>query len=90
MRSLGTVWAHHLSVEFKRRFYRNWTKSAQVACTKLRQHQKTKAGVAATEATLKRFEKNAAVVHVIAHTQNKKLRNHRIGTKKGVRSRNPD
>jgi len=82
MRSLGTVWAHHLSAEFKRRFYRNWKKSAQLAFTKLKQHQKTKAGVAATEATLKRFEKKASVVRVIAHTQNKKLRNHRVGTKK--------
>jgi len=82
MRSLGTVWAHHLSAEFKRRFYRNWKKSAQLAFTRLRTVQRTKPGVVATATTLKRFEKNAAVLRVVAHTQNRKLRNHRIGTKK--------
>jgi large subunit ribosomal protein L3e len=82
LRSLGTVWAHHVSSEFKRRFYANWKKSAQKAFTRLRQAQNTKGGVVARNATLRRFEKNAAVVRVIAHTQNRKLRNHRIGTKK--------
>ena len=35
LRSLGTVWAHHVSTEFKRRFYSNWKKSAQLAFTGL-------------------------------------------------------
>jgi large subunit ribosomal protein L3e len=82
MRSLGTVWAHHVSSEFKRRFYTNWKKSSQKAFTALRQQQGTKSGIAARAATLKRFEKNGAVVRVIAHTQNRKLRNQRLGTKK--------
>ena len=82
LRSLGTVWAHHVNTEFKRRFYSNWKKSSQKAFTKLRQFQKTKPGVLARAATLRRFEKNASVIRVIAHTQNRKLRNQRIGTKK--------
>lgn len=82
MRSLGTVWAHHVSTEFKRRFYANWKKSQQKAFTRLRQNQKTKAGVAARAVTLRRFQKNASVIRVIAHTQNRKLRNQRVQTKK--------
>jgi large subunit ribosomal protein L3e len=82
LRSLGTVWAHHVSTEFKRRFYSNWKKCGQKAFTHLRQTQNTKAGIHARATTLRRFEKNASVIRVIAHTQNRKLRNHRIGTKK--------
>lgn len=82
LRSLGTVWAHHVSSEFKRRFYSNWKKSAQLAFTKLRQTQKTKAGVTARANTLRKFEKNASVIRVVAHTQNRKLRNQRVSTKK--------
>jgi large subunit ribosomal protein L3e len=76
------VWAHHTSSEFKRRYYKNWKQSAQKAFTRLNRFQKTKAGVAATKTTLARFVKRATVVRVIAHTQQRKLRNHRIGTKK--------
>jgi len=82
MRSLGTVWAHHVSTEFRRRFYSNWKKSHQKAFTQLRASQKTKSGLTATRNTLQRFEKQGAVIRVIAHTQNRKLRNHRICTKK--------
>lgn len=82
LRSLGTVWAHHVSTEFKRRFYSNWKKSAQKAFTQLRQTQKTKKGLAQRAITVRRFEKNATVVRVIAHTQNRKLRNQRVQTKK--------
>jgi len=82
LKSLGTVWAHHVSTEFKRRFYKNWKQSAQKAFTQLKKFQKTKAGVVATQRTLSRFAKKATVVRVIAHTQLRKLRNHRVGTKK--------
>lgn len=82
LRSIGTVWAHHVSTEFKRRFYSNWKKSHQKAFSQLHRAQKTKAGLANTKNTLARFEKNASVVRVIAHTQNRKLRNQRICTKK--------
>ena len=81
-KSLGTVWAHHVNSEFKRRFYKNYKQSAQLAFTKLKQFQKTKEGKAATEKAFNRFAKRASVIRVIAHTQNRKLRNHRVGTKK--------
>ena len=82
LKSLGTVWAHHVSSDFKRRYYKNWKQSAQKAFTGLKQFQKTKAGLAATARTLKRFSTKATVVRVIAHTQQKKLRNHRIAGRK--------
>jgi len=82
LKSLGTVWAHHVSTEFKRRYYKNWKQSAQKAFTQLKQFQKTKAGLVATARTLSRFAKKASVVRVIAHTQLRKLRNHRVGNKK--------
>jgi len=82
LKSLGTVWAHHVSTAFKRRYYKNWKQSAQKAFTQLKRFQKTRSGVAATAKTLQRFAKKGVVVRVIAHTQAQKLRNHRIGTKK--------
>jgi len=81
-KSLGTVWAHHVSTEFRRRYYKNWKTSTQKAFTQLKAFQKTKQGVIATQRTLTRFAKKATVVRVIAHTQPRKLRNHRVGTKK--------
>jgi large subunit ribosomal protein L3e len=82
LRSLGTVWAHHVSAEFKRRFYKAWKQSAQLAFSKLKKFQRTKEGKSETQRTLSRFVKKASVIRVIAHTQNRKLRNHRVGTKK--------
>ena len=82
LKSLGTVWAHHVSTEFKRRFYKNWKGSAKKAFTALKAFQKTKAGVLETQRTLNRFLKKASVVRVVAHTQPRKLRNHRIGSKR--------
>ena len=82
LKCLGTVWAHHVSTAFKRRYYKNWKQSAQKAFTQLKKFQKTRAGLTATARTLARFAKKASVIRVIAHTQQHKLRNHRIGTKK--------
>jgi large subunit ribosomal protein L3e len=81
-KAIGTVWAHHVSTSFKRRFYKNWKQSAQKAFSALKNFQKTKQGGVATQRTLSRFAKKATVIRVIAHTQQHKLRNHRIGTKK--------
>jgi large subunit ribosomal protein L3e len=82
MKNLGTIWAHHVSTEFKRRFYRNWKQSSQSAFSQLKKAQHTKQGKLATQRILNRFNKRATVIRVIAHTQNRKLRNHRVGTKK--------
>jgi large subunit ribosomal protein L3e len=82
LKSIGTVWAHHLSSEFRRRYYKNWKTSAQLAFTKLKKFAKTKAGIAATQRKINAMKKRATVVRVIAHTQLRKLRNHRVGVKK--------
>jgi len=82
LKCLGTVWAHHVSTEFRRRYYKNWKGSKQGAFSKLKQFARTKAGKVAEEKTLRRFEKLGSVVRVVAHTQPRKLRNHRVGVKK--------
>jgi len=82
LKSLGTVWAQHVSTEFRRRFYKNWKQSAQLAFTKYKRFARSKEGVIARERTLRKFTKNATVIRVIAHTQLRKLRNHRVGVKK--------
>ena len=82
LKCIGTVWAHHVSTAFKRRYYKNWKGSSQKAFTALKRFQKTRSGVAATKRTLARFAKKAVVIRVVAHTQQHKLRNHRVQTKK--------
>jgi len=82
LKSLGTAWARHVNSEFRRRYYKNWKGSAQKAFTKARAFSSSKSGKIETERLFKIFEKRAVVIRVIAHTQNRKLRNHRIGTKK--------
>lgn len=79
---IGTVWAHHTSQEFRRRYYKNWKQSAQLAFTKLKATARTKAGKANEQRTLSAFAKKADTIRVIAHTQLRKLRNHRVGVKK--------
>lgn len=79
---IGTVWAHHTSQEFRRRYYKNWKQSAQLAFTKLKQTARTKAGKLAEQRTLAAFAKKADTIRVVAHTQLRKLRNHRVGVKK--------
>jgi len=82
LRTIGTVWAHHTSSEFRRRFYKNWKKSSQKAFTRFKAFANSKPGKIATQRLLNRFQKTATVIRVIAHTQNRKLRNHNIRTKK--------
>lgn len=79
---IGTVWAHHTSQEFRRRYYKNWKQSAQLAFSKLKQTQRTKDGKAAEQRTLTAFAKKADTIRIVAHTQLRKLRNHRVGVKK--------
>lgn len=81
-KTIGTVWAHHTSVEFRRRFYKNWKQSAQLAFTKRKQFARTREGRLAEERTLKAFAKKADIIRVVAHTQLRKLRNNRVGVKK--------
>jgi len=72
LRALTTVWASHLSDDFKRRFYKNWYKSKKKAFTKYaKKFTEKKADI---EKELNRIKKYASVVRVIAHTQIRKLK----------------
>jgi large subunit ribosomal protein L3e len=82
LKCMGTVWANHISTEFKRRFYKNWKKSSQNAFGRQFRVTRSTRGQAANAAMFSAFTKRASVIRVIAHTQNRKLRNNRIGTKK--------
>jgi large subunit ribosomal protein L3e len=71
LRSLTTVWAHHLSEDVKRRFYKNWYRSKKKAFTKYQKTIKENPKVLETE--LKRIKKYCTVVRVLAHSQVRKL-----------------
>ncbi|KXS17565.1 hypothetical protein M427DRAFT_54498 [Gonapodya prolifera JEL478] len=68
LRSLTTVWAHNLSEEVKRRFYKNWYRSKKKAFTKYAKKW-TEDGGKPIEQELARITKYATVVRVLAHTQ---------------------
>jgi large subunit ribosomal protein L3e len=76
LRSLSTVFAQHLSDEFKRRCYKNWYASKKKAYSKYAANYET--NKEAIEAQFARIAKFASVVRVIAHTQPKKLSNLRL------------
>jgi len=71
LRTLTTVFAEHLSEEFKRRCYKNWYKAKKKAYTKY--VTKYKDGAKDIEHELDRIAKFCSIVRVIAHTQVKKL-----------------
>jgi large subunit ribosomal protein L3e len=71
LRTLTTVFAEHLSEEFKRRCYKNWYKSKKKAYTKYA--KKYADGAKDIEHELERIKKFCSVVRVIAHTQVKKI-----------------
>lgn len=72
LRTLGTVWAQHLSDEVKRRFYKNWYKSKKKAYTKYSKKYDEDGGKA-IEASVEKLKKYASVVRIIVHTQMRKL-----------------
>merc|ERR1712127_555625 len=71
LKCLTTVFAEHLSDEFKRRCYKNWFASKRKAYT--RYAKKYEDGAKDIEHELERMSKFCSVVRVIAHTQVKKL-----------------
>ena len=73
LRSLTSVWASHLSVECKRRFYKNWYRSKQKAYTKYVKRVTGETKNQFFDAQLARIKKYATVVRLIAHTQPQKL-----------------
>jgi len=70
LRALTTVWAQHLSREFKRRLYRNWMNSKRKAFSN---YSKKWADEKNITAQLNRIKKYCQVVRVIAHTRLDKL-----------------
>src|SRR5271169_6022514 len=70
LRTLTTVWASHLSVEVKRRFYKNWYKSKKKAFTKYAAKAATSPSTIAKD--LERIKKYCQVVRVLVHTQIRK------------------
>ena len=72
LRTLTTVFAEHLSEEFKRRCYKNWYKSKRKAYTKYAKKYTENDGKD-IEAELERIAKFCSVVRVITHSQVKKL-----------------
>jgi large subunit ribosomal protein L3e len=66
LRALTTVWAQHLSAEFKRRLYKNWMNSKKKAFDK---YAKKYSDEKSIQAQLNRIKKYCTVVRVIAHTQ---------------------
>lgn len=70
LRTIGTVWAHHLSNEVKRRFYRNWYRSKRKAFTK---YAKQFAAEGKIQTRLSDLKERATVIRVLAHSQVAKL-----------------
>jgi large subunit ribosomal protein L3e len=83
LRSLTTVWSSHLDDSFRRRFYKNWTRSKRKAFTKWQDmfaHQQGGESPAEVERRTGYMKKYADVIRVVAHSQVKKLKN--LGMKK--------
>lgn len=72
LRTLTTVFAEHLSEEFKRRCYKNWYRSKKKAYTKYALKYQKDNGKD-IEHELERIKKFCTIVRVIAHSQVKKL-----------------
>jgi large subunit ribosomal protein L3e len=66
LRALTTVWAQHLSREFKRRYYKNWMNAKRKAFDN---YAKKWAEEKNITAQLNRIKKYCQVVRVIAHTR---------------------
>merc|ERR1712066_878564 len=69
LRVLKTIWAEHINVECKRRFYKNWSKSKKKAFTKACLKWKDDMGKKEIEKDLSQIKKYCQVVRVICHTQ---------------------
>jgi large subunit ribosomal protein L3e len=77
LRALTTVWAAHIGEDFKRNFYKSWSRSKKAAFSKYaKKYTESKSEI---EAELARIKKYCKVVRAIAHTQVRKVS---IGQKK--------
>jgi large subunit ribosomal protein L3e len=77
LRTIGTVWAQHISDEARRRWYKRWFSSKKKAFTQYsKKYTERKASI---EKELDKLKKYSKVVRAIAHTQ---MRRVHIGQKK--------
>jgi large subunit ribosomal protein L3e len=75
LRSIGTVWAAHISDECKRRFYRGWSSAKRKAYTEYaKKYTESKSDI---DREIARLKKYCTVIRVLAHTQMKKVSLHR-------------
>jgi len=79
LRCLTSVWAQHLPDQFKRCYYKHWTKSKKKAFTKYQQSLMEEKGKKYYEKDIQKLKRYCAVIRVIAIAQVKLLR---IGQKK--------
>ncbi|XP_029655441.1 LOW QUALITY PROTEIN: 60S ribosomal protein L3-like [Octopus sinensis] len=87
LRHCTTIFAHFLSDEFRRRFYKNWYlpnclfryASKKRAFVRYANKWSTPVGVASIKRQFEKIKKYASVVRIIAHTQMSKLK---LGQKK--------
>jgi len=70
LRALTTVWAQHLSTDFKRRLYKNWMNSKKKAFSKYGKKWEEEKSI---QSQIDRIKKYCQVVRVIVHTQLNKL-----------------
>jgi len=73
MRTLTTVWAHHLTETVKRRFYKNWYRAKKKAFSRYSKNI-TDSGDGDVKEQLKRMTKYCSVIRVLAHTQIRKVK----------------
>jgi large subunit ribosomal protein L3e len=77
LRTIGTVWAQHISDEARRRFYKRWYSSKKKAFTQYsKKYTEKKASI---DKELDKLKKYSKVVRAIVHTQ---MRRVNIGQKK--------
>jgi len=70
LRTLNTVWAHHLAPEFLRRLYKSWYRSKRKAFTQYHKNfYGSDQGADKIKYELERMKKYCSVVRVIAHSQ---------------------
>jgi len=79
LRALTTVWATgELSEEFRRRYYKNWTKSKKKAFTKYRARANADKSNAEFNERIDQIKKNCQVVRLIAHSKISELKQFRM------------
>jgi len=75
LRSLKTIWAHHVSDEAKRRYYKNWGASKKKAFSKNQDkwEKDAKSAEESQKASIAKMKKYCSAIRLIAHTQMKLL-----------------